>query len=171
MSPNTVFTNTLAKLSISDISLARSLLKHDDRDSDAYSKDRLKVVRRGEHSPDILPLHQKSVPIDIHIKAEEALRKLQQDAETWKELTKDMSDMQRTLFARDTLPNPEDRQIIKEVDSALGLNLYLGSAPSKLKRKCMAATTHRVTLTCRRSHQKRKETCQKPSPYQAPVNI
>ena len=133
--PNTVFTNTLAKLGISDISLARSLLKHDDRDSDAYSKDRLKVVRRGEHSPDILPLHPRSVPTDVHIHAEEALRKLQKDAETWKELTKDMSDMERTLFARDTLPNPDDRQIIKEVDGALGLNLYLESAPSKLKRK------------------------------------
>ena len=93
----------------------------------------MKVVRRGERSPDVLPKFPKSFPEDIDIQAEEALRKLAAAAEKWQQLTSSLSTMDRTLLARDAL-SPDERRIIMSIDNDLDLKLYLDQNPSKLAR-------------------------------------
>ena len=91
------------------------------------------MVRRGERSPDVLPKFSKAVPEDIDIQAEEALRKLASAAEKWQQLTGSLTNLDRTLLAREAL-SPDERRIIMSIDNDLDLKLFLDQNPSKLQR-------------------------------------
>ena len=70
------------------ISLARSLLRPEDRHSQDYILDRVKVVKRGKHSPDMPFRFKKIVPGQkiADIKQYKALEELARAANRWSQL-------------------------------------------------------------------------------------
>ena len=74
-------------------SLARSLLKPEDRHSQDYSLDRVKVVKRGSHSPDV-PLRFKKIVRGQKIadtKQYKALEELARAANRWSQLKRNIN--------------------------------------------------------------------------------
>ena len=132
---NTLFSNTLKKLGISDSYLKRPMLKPDEMESEIYSRDRLKTVRHDDNSPDVRPHFPNSaLPNREEVEQEEVMKNLSAVAIRWIELTAGLDKVNRSILARKYL-NPEQRQALKDVDSQLGLELHLELPPSKLKRK------------------------------------
>ena len=100
-------------------SLARSLLRPKDRHGQDYSLDRVKVVKRGSHSPDVPLRFKKIVPGQkiADTKQYKALEVLARAANRWSQLkrnfnTKTGRSLMRELGSRNT-----------EIDNALKTGL------------------------------------------------
>ena len=120
------------------------MLTTEQRNSQAYSKERLKLVPKGCQSREVSPYYPATVPTDPLIAAEEAFDKLACASEEWNTLTKDYSEDDRQKLARDALEKiPKQRKIIKQID-AEGLGLRLDKPFSKLPKK-KPATAERDT--------------------------
>ena len=110
--PNTEFSLARDKIlaNASDqSSLARSLLKPEDRNSQDYSLDRVKVVKRGSHSPDV-PLRFKKIVTGQKVadtKQYKALEELARAANRWSQLKRNINvetgrSLMRELGSRNT---------------------------------------------------------------------
>ena len=119
------------------------MLTTEQRNSQAYSKKRLKLVPKGCQSREVSPYYPATVPTDQLIAAEEAFDKLAGASEEWDTLTKDLSEDERQKLARDALEKiPKQRKIIKRIDSE-GLGLRLDKPFSKLPKSKKPTTTER----------------------------
>ena len=111
------------------------MLTVEDRKATRYSRDRLKLIKKGDNSPDVDPYYNKKLPENQECAALEALEKLATAQEQWVELTSEMPELEAQLLARDAMEgHPKIKSIIKEIDLN-GLGLKMDKPPSKLHQK------------------------------------
>ena len=117
-------------------SLARSLLNPEDRHSQDYSLDRVKVVKRGSHSPDVPLRFKKNVPGQkiADTKQYKALEEIARAANRWSQLKRNINvETGRNLMNELGSRNTEITNALKTGLSKTTLRFYdrVADAPSR----------------------------------------
>ena len=79
------------------------MLTAEEKKQEHYSKDRLKVIRPSQTSPEGRLKFKPSVAVNLEIQAQEAMSELVNASQQWKFLTKDLSTFDRCNLGRDIL--------------------------------------------------------------------
>ena len=143
--PNTKFSLARDKIlaNASDqSSLARSLLKPEDRHSQDYSLDRVKVVKRGNHSPDV-PLRFKKPGQKIaDTKQCKALEELARAANQWSQLKRNINvEMGRNLMRE---LGSRNNEIANALKTRLNKKKLRGSTTVQRMHRVESVRLHRV---------------------------
>ena len=102
---------------------------------DYYSKDRLKIVRKGQGEDEGKLMIKPSTPDSQKMmnEAQDCLDTLAHASDQWIKITASLSEKDMTNLARDIVnKNQTDKKALKKIDTK-GLGLNLGKAPSKTK--------------------------------------
>ena len=131
--PNTPLSNLHSKLVSDAGQLKRSMLTTEEKKSDSYSKDRLKVIRPSESSAEGRMKFKPTKIPKFEQADQEAMSELVQASEKWKYVTQRMGTVERSLLARDILkPSQADYNLINDIDTN-GLGLHLKEFPSRIQ--------------------------------------